>query len=258
MTLTLAYAGYLEKVAASPEGAAIKRRAAEHLALRPGDSVIDVGCGPAVDTVPFASLVGPTGRVTGVDLDAEMVRKAERTAEERGVGGWVGHAVAPAAPLAYPDGSFDAWHSERLLQHLPAEQPLAALREAHRVLRPGGRLVVVDTDWGTLSLATDTPVLERRLVQTHLTRFANGYAGRTLPRLVRQAGLLRTAVESFAVTLSSTSVDYLLAPTEQLALAHHVLTPLEWHVWRRGLADYRSTGEDFATVVMTLVAARRP
>jgi ubiquinone/menaquinone biosynthesis C-methylase UbiE len=253
-----AWASYLAQVAASPEGAAIKERSRELLALQPGESVLDVGCGPGVDTIPFAYSVGPTGHVSGVDADPAMVALANSSALQHGVATWTMHTVAVATALPFNERSFDAWHAERVLQHLPWAQPLAALREARRVLRPGGRMVVVDTDWATLSVPSDTPDVERRLTRLHMSRLANGYIGRTLPRLVRQAGLIRSAVERFVVELSASSLDFVLLPTEQAALGAHLISPLEWHVWRRSLEDYRSTGDTGATVAITLVAGRRP
>jgi SAM-dependent methyltransferase len=158
-------------------------------------------------------------------------------------------------PLA--SGLVDRWHSERLLQHLPDDQPLRALLEAVRVLRPGGRLVVVDTDWGTLSIASRAINIERRLARMLAARFASGYMGRILPRLVRQAGFLRTHVECFSVMLTPDTLDFVLRPTEQMALASRMLTPLEQQQWRIDIDDFRSSGDAFATVTVTLVAGQR-
>jgi ubiquinone/menaquinone biosynthesis C-methylase UbiE len=248
---------YLQRTAQSPIGAAIKRRATELLAISPGERVIDVGCGPGTDTLGYAPLVGPTGVVVGVDGDAKMVSHACALAEQQGVAGWTHHLLASATALPYADGSFDAWHSERLLQHLPMGQPLLALVEARRVLRPGGRAVVVDTDWGSLSIACDVPELERRIARVHADRLASGYSGRQLARLVHQADMVRTATESFSVPLSPEGLDLVLAGTEHVALATGRLTTQEWCTWRRALNEYRSSGDAIAHVVMVAVLAQR-
>jgi ubiquinone/menaquinone biosynthesis C-methylase UbiE len=249
---------YLKQVASSSAGGEIKSRALELLGVKGGAQVVDVGCGPGVDTVPLARLAGPSGRVVGVDSDPAMIQEAKAHALNQGVSAWTEHHVALATALPVSAESMDAWHSERVLQHLPGTQPLLALKEATRVLRPGGRLVVVDTDWGTLSIATQLFDVERRLVRLHAARFASGLVGRVLPRLVRQAGLLRSHVEFFAVPLSPDTLDFVLKATEQEALAAHIITPLEWQQWRLDLDDFRACGDSVATVTMTLVGAQRP
>jgi ubiquinone/menaquinone biosynthesis C-methylase UbiE len=249
---------YLRNVAASPMGAAVKSRAIQLLDLTTGERVVDVGCGPGVDTVSMARLVGPTGRVIGLDSDPEMVREADAFAKEQGVASWTQHYVASATSLPISNEGTDAWHSERLLQHLPGDQPLKSLTEAARVLKRGGRLVVVDTDWGSLSIASRYIHIERRLVGFHARRFASGYVGRVLPFLVRQAGLSRTHSECFSVVLTPENLDFVFNPTEQAALASGLLTQLEWRQWRADLARLRATGDGQATVTATLVAAKRP
>jgi ubiquinone/menaquinone biosynthesis C-methylase UbiE len=249
---------YLTQVAASPMGAAIKARAIELLALSGGQCVVDVGSGPGVDSVPIARLVGPTGRVIGIDSDPEMVSHANAFAVEQGVESWTEHRVGLASALPLPSGAADAWHSERVLQHLHGDQPLRTLMEAARVLKHGGRLVLVDTDWGTLSIASRLIYIERRLVRLHASRFGSGYIGRALPFLVRQAGLLRTHLECFAVLLTPENLDFVFRPTEQAALAMRLITPLEWQQWRIDLANLRAFGDGHATVTVTLVAARLP
>lgn len=249
--------GYLQRVATSPLGQEIKRRAAALLELAPGHAVLDVGCGPATDTVALAGLVGPTGRVIGIDADAAMVQVANTAAARHGVSRWTTHQLGAAAPLAFPAASFDAWHGERVLQHLPGNGPLWALSEAARVLRPGGRAVVVDTDWGTLSICSGNVDLERRIARFHAARFGNAYVGRMLPRLVRQAGLVRTHVECVAAPLAPETLDFVLVPSEQAMLVRHGLTPLEWQTWRRELADLRASGDAFASVTITIVQGRR-
>jgi ubiquinone/menaquinone biosynthesis C-methylase UbiE len=249
---------YLEQTARSPVGASVKRRASDLLQLWPGARVIDVGSGTGADTVSFATQVGPSGRVVGIDTDPTMLAQATAASQANGVAAWTEHIQGTASALPFPDASFDAWHSERLLQHLPWYQPLLALREAARVLRPGGRAVVVDTDWASLSIAADDPEIERRISRLTASNFANGYVGRQLPRLVRQAGLVRTNVESIAVPLSPGSIDFVLGQVEQTALSTGSLMPLEWHLWRRTLDDFRYTGVAVAHVIMVIVAALRP
>lgn len=179
-------AGYLELLARTM--AELKTLSYDRMRAAPGMRVLDVGCGPATDTLALAERVGPAGSVAGVDYDAEMVAEAERRAAAAGVAERVSHRVGAAQALPFGDGEFDAARCERLFQHLP--DPDAAAREMARVVRPGGRVVAVDTDFGTLSIDSANPGRERRVVEA-LARdsLLNGYSGRRLFGQLRRAGL---------------------------------------------------------------------
>src|SRR4051812_7447226 len=96
---------YLRASAAHVEGA--KRRSYALMQLAPGLRVLDLGCGPATDTIALAGIVGDTGRVVGVDHDPEMVSAANERARAAGVEGWTEHIQADALALPFDADTFD-------------------------------------------------------------------------------------------------------------------------------------------------------
>jgi ubiquinone/menaquinone biosynthesis C-methylase UbiE len=108
-----------------------------HLRLRPGGSVVDVGCGAGEALIDLAALVAPGGRVIGTDLSATMIDASRETLRHAGIDAEL--HVADAASLPLPDASVDAARAERLLQHV--DDPIAVLHELKRVTRPGGAIV---------------------------------------------------------------------------------------------------------------------
>lgn len=109
--------------------------------LREGEVVVDLGCGAGIDTLLAANLVGSAGRAIGVDLLPEMVARAEAFAAEAGVGN-VEFLPTEMEALPLPDASADVIISNGAI-NLSARKS-RVLAEAHRVLRPGGRLCVTD------------------------------------------------------------------------------------------------------------------
>lgn len=118
-----------------------RREAFTRLAIqarpRPGDRFLDVGCGTGYLTRVIAPVVGPKGQVTGVDPSAEMIEYARRRAP-----GNCDYQVAEGQALPFPDASFDAVTIGYGLRNFVDVD--AGLREFRRVLRPGGRLVVLE------------------------------------------------------------------------------------------------------------------
>jgi len=113
--------------------------------LRPGEQVLDVGCGTGELTLGAARRVGPTGTVYGIDASPEMIEVARRQAHRAGnAGSTVKFLIEPVEAMSFPDGSFDVVLSSFMMHHLPGDLKRRALLEIRRVLRPGGRLVVVD------------------------------------------------------------------------------------------------------------------
>ena len=154
---------YLEKAAQLT--ADVKLRSYEQMEIRPGMAVLDLGCGPGIDTVALAERVGRKGWVVGVDHDPLMVSQAMTRADEVVASAWVVHHVGDATDMYMLDNdTFDAVRSDRLFQHL--KDPVGALTEMIRVTRPGGRVVVVDTDWGSHSADSTDVEVERALANT--------------------------------------------------------------------------------------------
>jgi len=118
--------------------------------VRPGDRLLDVGCGPGYFARMLAEATGPDGSVAGVDAAPEMVEYATRKARHLAN---CSFQPGAAQSLPFADGSFDVVTSSLVMHHVPQEERGRAVREMLRVLRPGGTLVLADYQPGEGALA---------------------------------------------------------------------------------------------------------
>ena len=233
-----------------------KTKSYELMQIREGDQVLDVGCGPGIDTINLAQFVKSTGKVVGVDNDQEMIILADKRAESAGVSDRVSHRRADAAQIPFEANVFDSCRCERLFQHLT--QPEKALKEMIRVTKSGGWVVVLDTDWGTLSVDTPEPDIARRLWDLHAAKITNnGFAGRKLYCMFKQQELTEIEVEPYVVH----SNDYGFArwmicadELEQLALSSGVISTEELDRLNEGFNKADEEGTYFGTLGGVMVA----
>lgn len=237
----------------------IKERSYALLRIEPGARLLDVGCGPGTDTLALGQRVGAQGSVVGIDHDAAMVALAAQRAAEAGLT-QVRHEHGSATALPFPDDAFDGCRAERVFIHLP--EPARVLAEMVRVTQPGGWVVAVDTDFATLSFDTDDSDTERQLVRLRAEQlFHNGYAGRRLYRLFKQAGLVEVTLEMMPLALhDSQLMRYLagLAEAEQAAVARGLLSEAQVSQFQTALAQADQAGCFFGSASVMLVAGRKP
>jgi SAM-dependent methyltransferase len=234
----------------------------ERLDVAPGNDVLDVGCGLGDITIALARAASP-GRVVGIDASGGMLAEARRRAGAAGA--TVEWQPADALELPFPDASFDRCRSERTLQWVA--DPPAAIAEMLRVLRPGGRLALLDTDWRTLVLDHPDPALARRLGDAVETlRGPACTVGGRLVNLLRDTGV--TNLEVTAASHVWTAWDPAAGP------APHGIFPLRLMAEELAAGGLLDAGdatrfvdqiEDagrkdrfFASITMMAVAARKP
>jgi SAM-dependent methyltransferase len=241
---------YMDTVAQAAVTAAgdYKRRLLTAMDIRPGHTVVDIGCGPGID---LRSLLAEGAEVIGVDQDPAMVAEARR----RAPGADVRRGDAHALPLA--DRSADRARTDRVLQHLA--RPEAVLAEIFRALRPGGVAGLAEPDWDTLTVAADDVETSRGFARFTAGRVRNPVIGRDLARLAVRAGFELRSVEVVPVVFRDFPIaDQILGLTRNSARAVEAAQLREDVAasWLSGLADPRDPF--LASCLCYLVTAERP
>lgn len=153
--------------------------------VRRGEVCVDLGSGTGTMTRRLASLTGPDGRAIGVEPNPGLRQVAEGRAE--GAGSSAEFRPGLATELPFEDGSVDVLWCERVLQHVP--EPQAAVDEIARVLRPGGRALLLDSDHDTRVQSDVDPDVARAITRAFMGQVANPMAARHLLRQAITAGL---------------------------------------------------------------------
>ncbi|HEV7787987.1 MAG TPA: methyltransferase domain-containing protein [Pseudonocardia sp.] len=173
----------------------VAQRAAIRAALNllAGERVLDIGSGPGYLAREMAELVGPGGTVHGVDISENMLAIARTTGPAQGSppgSAPVEFSAGEANTLPFPDGSFDVVTVTQVYEYVA--EVAAALTEAHRVLRPGGRLLVLDTDWDSIVWRSGDPDRMRRVLTAWDQHLTDPYLPRRLTGLLTEAGFETT------------------------------------------------------------------
>ncbi|MEI8410635.1 MULTISPECIES: methyltransferase domain-containing protein [unclassified Kribbella] len=243
----------LDLMAQRPAVQTLKAWALGQLAPAAGETAVDVGSGTGEDVVRFAKLVGPAGRAIGVEpsagLRAEAVRRAAGVNTE--------FVEGDANALPFEAESVDVLRSERVLQHLA--DPAGAVREMARVLRPGGRIALIDTDWSTAIIHPADPAILQRMVDYFLADSANPYSGRRLRGLLAGAGLEITG-ETAATWIEPQegARQGFVSMMHLTSLEAGVITRAEAEAFAQGIADAADRGEFHLSLTMYAVSAVKP
>ena len=241
----------------TPDVTRQRMRTLEALQLKAGDFVLDVGCGSGLLTHDMATLVGAGGRVVGVDNSRDMLTLAERRCAGLPQ---VRLKQSEAEKLPEDDGSFDAAVCVQVLLYL-SDVP-GALCEMYRVLEPGGRIVVVETDWRGTVLNSFDDSLTRKMRAAWDAAVPSPNLPVRLGPLMTAQGFSAVGVEAFPIvnasyTPGSWSVE-MLGQFADTAREQGVVSAAETEAWLDDLEHKGAEGSYFFCVnrfVFTAVKA---
>lgn len=249
-------ADYLDKL--TLDDLEIKQRTYAMMRAGEGHKVLDVGCGPASDTIALGKIVGSNGKVIGIDHDPEMIATANQRAAVAGLSDCVEHQLSDGGELPFQDSTFDSCRSERVFQHVSDATQLLA--EMIRVTKPGGYIVVADADHSTHGTSADNNDMDLRFRALALQAIKNPHVGRKLYKMMKLAGLL--TVESHPVLRSWTDFDQ----WRPIAFDLGIPIGLKMQAWTQEEADQyeaelqqlHDQGAFYANVGYILTAGRKP
>jgi ubiquinone/menaquinone biosynthesis C-methylase UbiE len=251
-------AEYLKKIAQDVKF--IKEKATELLQLKADSVVLDVGCGPATDTIAYSGFISDKGKIVGIDNDPAMIEKANQELAKQQVTKNVKHLVGDVRALPFKDGEFNRIHAERLFQVLPQSiNPKNVFAEMNRVLQSGGRMVLADADWASASVDFSDNKLERRLLDFFAVRMRpNGFAGRQLFGFLKAHNYSDVTVEVFPFIHRDFSETAFSSWLTQEALNNKVASEQELDTWNQELTSKTSGGSYLSYVNMVMVAGTKP
>jgi arsenite methyltransferase len=233
---------HVERTYMTPDIVEQRRLTIEALDLQPGEDVLDIGAGPGFLACEMAAVVGESGSVQGIDPSASMLAIAaerERAADSARVEFREGDALA----LPFDDDAFDAAVSTQVYEYV-ADMP-AALAEARRVLRPGGRLLVLDTDWDSIVWRSSDRDRMRRVLDVWDEHLVDPHLPARLRRLLTDAGFTiaqRTTIPILNTRSGEDSYSNRLIGTIAGFVTDHGIADDEARAWADDLA---AQGEDY-------------
>jgi ubiquinone/menaquinone biosynthesis C-methylase UbiE len=245
----------IEAIYLTPDVAAQRARVLEALALQPAERVVDLGCGPGLLAREMAGQVGEAGAVECIDFSPSMVELARRRCEKVAC---VNVGRGDVSVLPFGNGAFDAAVSMQVLEYVPAVD--RAVAELFRVLRSGGRAVIVDTDWESCVWESGDRARMHKMIDLWDTHCPHPRLPRTLAAMLSGAGF--EGVEVGVVPLVNARYDpdtYSYAMIGVIAkYAGKLLDAREARDWAEDLHAHGRDGRYFFSLNRYVFRCRKP
>ena len=216
----------------------------EALRLRSGERVLEVGCGGGFYAFEAAQCVGPSGRVCALDVSADQIAAAKVRCGELT---WVECQIGEASALPYGDAEFDALYGVQVFEYVAKVDD--ALREIRRVLRPGGRVVILATNWSSLVWHSDQPARMQRVLAAFTAHAPLPDLPAILPARLRTVGLTsirQTPVPILNASYHANAFSYWLAQMiYSFVRGRQAVTSDDADAWLREFEELEQRGAYF-------------
>lgn len=237
----------LDRAYSTPQIVDQRQRFRAVVAARPGEAGLDVGCGAGHLACELAREVAPGGRIVAIDMNLKSVDASKARAVKEELADAVDVQVGDATALEFPDETFNFVAAVQVYSFV--SNVARAIEEAARVLRKGGRLLVLESDWDMCIWKSRDPVFTRRMISARAeTQFAHAYLPCDLHKLFRAAGLNLANVHTFSIVETrynpSSYGASVIGITRDSALKYGVPAP-DVAAWEQDLRSRTAEGEWF-------------
>jgi ubiquinone/menaquinone biosynthesis C-methylase UbiE len=236
----------------------LKDRSYDLLHLEKGNVVVDLGCGNGYDTRMLANIVGQTGKVLGVDFDVQILQEACKTAEQQNIHN-IEYIQADAEAIPLENNSCDAVRVERVFQHL--KNPRKVMKEIRRILKPEGKIVIIETDWLGLHFHTPFYKIEQKIVNFLVDhKLNNGRASALLIDYIIGERFQDAQIEATPFVLSDYQAAETIIKLEDLILNiqdSNFIDKKELEMWKDTLVSYDELGFLRGSLNMLTVKANK-
>ena len=225
------------------------------LAPTPDEFVIEVGCGSGFLCRLMAPVVNPGGRITGLDISHEIISIAQDLAVKSDMADIIQWATGRAQALPFKEASFDSALAARLFLHV--SDPGVVVKELRRVVRTGGKVVVMDWDFETVAVDHPNRELTRRVLHWRCDHYGgNNWSGRQLWKHMAEGGFssLKLLPVVSVARNAQDSLTLSLFRAAQVARDGGGITSSEYDAWVEEIRSALRTGCFFASIVYFIVS----
>ena len=249
----------LERTYSTPQIVAQRKQLRAVLQARPGELGLDVGCGPGFLACELAREVVPGGRIIGIDASRDSIDAAKSRIAANALGEVVDARVGDATSLDFPGEHFDFVVGVQVYCYVLDVG--RAIREAARVLRRNGRLVILESDWDLCTWESSDPSLTRRMIAARReAQFAHAHLPRALHRLLHAAGLTLIDAQVFPILETSYAPESFGVQNVENTCESALKRGLPAHdvaAWERDLNSRKEEGEWFFCLNRFVFTARK-
>lgn len=245
----------VEAIYKTPDVAGQRSQVLAAMAPRPGEEILDIGVGPGLLAWDIGRMVGESGLSAGIDVSEAMIGMASQRCTDGGF--TFDFKLGDATALPFADASFDAVVSTQVYEYV-ADMP-KALAEVARVLRPGGRVFILDTDWDTAVWATDDRPRQRRVLDAWEEHLHDPCLPRKLGRLLAEADLQitrRDVIPLLNTALHPNCYSFgMVFAIQNFAAGRRGVTKTEADAWATELRERGARGDYFFSLNRYLFGA---